>query len=363
MKRAWHTWQKMAAAGLVGAAGCGWLAGCASGGGAEPAVAPGGTQAGGVQATQGATLSRSELRERAIAELVAATRSSSAQVRANAIEGLSASPARLGPVLGVALRDSNEGVRTVAATVAGETSQRDQLGAVRALQRDASPYVQASALYASVKLGDRSADLTPLGDLLTRSGSARVRAHAATMLGLIGDDSAVPMLRAAAASTMPRSGEGEIRMLRLAVSQALVRLGEEQEIHTLHAALFPSTPDQLETAAVAAQMLGEVSSRRSIPELTNLVVYRDGTTGQQMPAEIRLAAAQSLGQLGKNDGAFVGLEYVNDQNPLVRAQAARVLGVMRGDEARAALERLLEDPNPLVRVSAAAGVLDSVAGR
>ncbi len=281
-------------------------------------------------------------------------------MRANAIEGLSETPARLGPVLGVALRDSNEGVRAVAAAVAGRTGQREQLGAVRALHRDRSPFVQASALYASTQLGDREVDITPLGGLLTQSGSARVRAHAATMVGMIGDASAVPMLRSAAAAQMPRAGEGEVRLLRLSISEALVRLGEDEELHTLHAALFPSTPDELEAAAIAAQMLGEIGSRRSIPELTNLVVYEDTATGQRMPAEVRLAAAKSLGELGKTDGAFVGLEYVNDANPLIRAQAARALGVMRGGEVRPALERLLQDTDPLVRVSAAAGVLDHV---
>lgn len=246
--------------------------------------------------------------------------------------------------------------------VAGEVRQRDQAGALRPLLRDPSAFVRASATYALIALGDRTVDPTPLGDMATQDSSARVRAHAATMLGLIGDESAIPLLRATAAAKMPRAGEGEIRLLRLSVSEALVRLGEEQEIHTLHAALFPSTPDQLESAAIAAQMLGELGSRRSIPELTNLVVYLDPASGQQMPAEIRMSAAQSLGRLGKNDGAFVGLEYVNNPDPLIRAQAARVLGVMRGSEASAALARLLEDPNPLVRVSAAAGVLESLEG-
>ncbi len=335
----------------------------AEGGGLASTANTGG--AGGQVGGQGmrSTLSRSELRERAIAELVAATRSSNAQVRANAIEGLKWSPARLGPVLGLGLRDSNEGVRAVAAVVAGDKRQRAQMGAVRALQRDRSPYVRASAIYSLIAMGDRSIDPTPLGDLATRSSSARVRAHAVTMLGLIGDDSAVAVLRSAAASRMPRVGEGEIRMLRLSVSEALVRLGEDEEIHTLHAALFPSTPDQLEVAAVAAQMLGELGSRRSIPELTNLVVYRDSATGQRMPGEVRMAAARSLGQLGKRDGAFVGLEYVNDVNPVLRAQAAMALGVMRGPEALGGLEKLMADSNPMVRVSAAAGMLEALNGR
>lgn len=339
------------------------VVGCASDGGPHP-VADGN---GGEAVTSGseirATLSRSELRERAIAELVAASRSNNAQVRANAIEGLELSPARLGPVLGLGLRDTNEGVRTVAAVVAGEKKQRAQMGAVRALLRDRSPYVRAAAIYSLLSMGDRSVDPTPLGDLATRSSSARVRAQAVTFLGQLGDPSAVAVIRSAVAGQMPRVGEGEMRMLRLTVSEALVRLGENDEIHTLHAALFPSTPDQLESAAVAAQMLGELGSRRSIPELTNLVVYRESGTGQQMPGEVRMAAARSLGQLGKRDGAFVGLEYMNDANPVLRAQAARVLGVMRGPEVMGGLERLMGDANPLVRVSAAAGMLEALTGR
>jgi HEAT repeat protein len=343
-------------------------AGCQSGSGnSDPAQRGNGSpNAGASTANTSDTttaVNRSAMRERAIAELLEASSSNSAQLRANAIEGLALSPARLGPSLAAALRDENEGVRAVAAVIVGKTSQRSQLAAVRSMVRDSSPFVQASAIYAARALGDTSIDPTIVGTFATTHPSPRVRAHAVSMLGLMGDPSAIPVLRAAATARLVRASEGETRLLRLSASESMARLGVDEEIHTLHAALFPSTPDQLEVAAVAAQMLGELGSRRSMPELINLVVYEDSSTSQRMPAEIRMAAARSLGQLGKRDGAFVALEYVNHTNPMLRAQAARTLGVMQGSEVLPTLQRLLEDPDPSVRVAAAAGALEALDGR
>jgi HEAT repeat protein len=229
--------------------------------------------------------------------------------------------------------------------------------------RDSSPFVQSSAIYAARTLGDSSIDPTPVGNYATGHPSPRVRAHAASMLGLMGDPSAIPVLRAAASAKLVRASEGETRILRLTASESMARLGVDEEIHTLHAALFPSTPDQLEVAAVAAQMLGEIGSRRSMPELINLVVYEDSSTSQRMPAEVRMAAARSLGQLGKRDGAFVAMEYVNNSNPMLRAQAVRTLGVMQGGEVLPTIQRLMEDPDPGVRVAAAAAALEALDGR
>lgn len=302
-------------------------------------------------------VSRSAVREQAIAVLLDLAASPLPQVRANALEGLSRAPARLEPAAARGLRDPNEGVRSVAATVAGRTKLASLTTAIEPLANDPSPYVRASAIYALRALG-RGADPTPVASLLLDHPEPGVRSHAAWILGEMGEESAIGLLRAGASSRMPRASLGAARLFRLQVAEALFKLGQDGELHTIHAALFPSAPDELEGAALASQMLGAIGSRRSIPELKNMVTYRD-ERGGRMPAEIRLAALRSLGQLGERTGAFIVEEYRDAADPLVRAHYALALGQCDGP---AVLDRLAELMGPsepdLVRVAAATAALE-----
>lgn len=296
-----------------------------------------------------------ELRERAIATLTELSVDIDPQVRANVLEALVVAPARLEPIAAAGLRDSNEGVRAVAAMAVGKARLTRLASAVEPLLSDPSPRVQTSAIYAMRRLG-READPTPLASFALGDPRPTVRAHAVWALGELGDRSALPLLREAAARPMPRAGDGEVRLLRLQVAEAMLKLGDDDQLHPLHAALFVSRPEHLETAALAAQILGEVGNRSSIPDLRNLAVYRD-EQGNQMPAEVRLAAAGALARLGQTDGAFIAEEYASHASPLVRAQAAVVFGETTGPTNVARLEGLLGDPEERVRVAAAAGIL------
>src|SRR5438067_629170 len=99
----------------------------------------------------------SALRERALNMLLEATSSPEAQLRANAIEGLTRAPARLEPVLPVALKDQNVGVRTVAAMAVGKARLARLAPAVQPLLDDKSSYVRAAAVYA-LRANDPQAD-------------------------------------------------------------------------------------------------------------------------------------------------------------------------------------------------------------
>lgn len=298
-----------------------------------------------------------ELRERAISLLVAETESRNPEVRANAVEGLAATPSRLKPLLPALLADENLGVRTVAAMAVGKQRLTAAVASVRPLVYDPAPMVRAAAVFALRRCGDTSpeANPTPIGELLWDS-SPLVRAHGAYLLGELRDRSALPMLEEALRRQMPRALPAEVRVMELQFAEARVKLGDDEALHPIRAALYPSRPDDLEATALAAQIIGEVNDRRSIDQLVYLTARLDETK-RPMPPEVRLAAAAALARLGLPRGEFLANEFVNDSQPALRAQAALVLGRVGKTESLGTLERMLEDREARVRVAAAAAIL------
>ena len=319
------------------------LAGCASNPSAGPDRAPGPL----------APVELSLLREDALAELQRAASDADPQQRANAVEAFSNAPARAAAVCRLGMADDHLAVRFVAAMTAGELRDPSLRPAAEALLRDPSPVVRAAAVYASRTLGG-SADPTELGSMLLSARDTRQRAQAAFILGELGDDSAVPLLREAAKADPATATLAELRLFRLQIAEALAKLGNEEAVETVRAALYPSRPEELEAAALACQILGEIGDRRSIDQLIYLI-ERDGA--DRMPAEVRLAAAGALAQLGEPGGAFVAAEYTDHENPALRAQAAAVIGLIGSADHAEQLRDTLLDPDPLVRISAAAAVL------
>lgn len=303
---------------------------------------------------------RSELRERAIALLTDAARSDEPQLRANALEALEWAPARLPPLVAAGFLDANEGVRAVACLVAGRRGLRDLRPSVSPLLNDASPSVRVTALYALAAMGD-GVDRTPLAGALLEAESPRVRALAAFVLGELGDRSALPLLRQSAMAAAPRAEPNEQRLFQLQLAEAMVKLGDEKRLEGVRAALYPARPEELELAALAVQIIGQVGDRASVSQLIALTAYEEG--GRQMPAEVRLGAADSLARLGRREGWFIADEYVENELAVVRAQAAHVYGRTGHAQNLPKLEALMADPVGLVRVAAAAAVLESLSGR
>lgn len=332
----------MASAGLMGAMLCGCTA-------SQPRT---------VEAQPVATrdpVALSQLRERALDELVAASASEYALERANAIEGLQYAPSRLEPIAAAALMDPNEGVRSVAATVIGQVQLRTLAGAVRPLLADASPFVVASAIYAIDRTGG-SVDPSPLGRFLFDGASAKVRAHAAFILGEMGQESALPMLSDAARSTETVGSSIDQRLLELQIAEAMIKLGDRAKLDTVRAALLPATPDDLEATALAAQIIGKVQDRQSIDRLIFLSAQRD-QRGATLPPEILLAIAGGLAELRVGGAWNVADAHRSSADPSIRAQAAIVYGQTEDRAQLGKLESMLEDASPLVRIAAATGVL------
>lgn len=329
------------------AAGSLWLGG--------PAAALGQSSAG-VDAVE-----RSRLRELAIDELMRLATSEDAQVRANAIEGLIPAPARLEVVLPAALADENAGVRTVAAMAVGKAKLEDVAPAVEPLVRDSSPFVRAGAIYA-LRVNGRQVNPGPLGGMVTQDPSPRVRAHAAFLLGELGDKGTSAMLREAAQLDVARASPAEMKVLGVQIAEALVKLGDDEQLHTIRAALYPASPAELDATVLAVQVLGQLEDRASVGQLQNLATMRD-QSGATMPTEVRLAVWGTLGRLGVSVDAAEVAQVLERGSEPQQIQAAWALGEIGGGTAVRRLEERLGQGPERVRVAVAAAMLRASDGR
>lgn len=342
-------------------------AGCAAkqrgDGGTKPAQtgpkqgsqAQGGTQGG----TQGADYSRpvvaSSLREQAIATIEELARATDPVVRANAVEAAGRSPARLRSVIERGLTDPNTGVRAVSAMTVGKGKIKDLAERTRSLLDDSSVFVRISAIFA-LAVNNRPVDQTPLADTLLTDGSIAARSQAAFVLGELRNTTSKPLLRQAMRETPANATPEQAKIFQLQVAEALIKLGDDEQRTGVRAALYPSRPEELEAAALAAQILGQVNDRKSIDQLVYLSEHKD-QMGNMHPAEVRLAVAASLMAMGLKGGQFIPDQYAGSAEGPVRAQVAHAYGMMGGNYGLNRLAEMMGDPEAMVRVAAADGIL------
>ncbi len=319
----------------------------------DPAFASGQQPAPGTAAARQRTM-----RDESVHRLLAMATSGNAQVRANAIEGLERAGTRAEPAIALALQDENPGVRSIAALVAARSGLVSLAPTVRQMTTDSSQFVRASAL-ASLFIMGEPVDPSELSTMVLESREPRARAHAAFLLGEMGDRSALPMLRQAWATPIRDASEIERHILRLQIAEAMIKLGDDTSIDSVRAALYPSRPEELEATALAVQIIGEVRDRGSIDQLIYLA---DDSQPRVMPAEVRLAVAGALAQMGLDQGGFIADRYASNAADVIRAQAAKVYGRTGRGEHVPALMAMMDDPSELVRVAAAAGMVDLLAG-
>lgn len=330
------------------------LAGCASSG-KKSSIADRPTDARTLE-----PIAQAALRERAFETLASAATNDDPRIRANAMEAAGLSPTRNAKVLRLGLQDPSIAVRSVAAISVGDAKAASLVQDVRPLLEDSSPFVRCSAIFAMVRCGEM-VDRRDLARALLDDPSTKVRSHAAYILGELGDVSALPLLRQSLRMKPARASQIEINLFQLQVAEALVKLGDEDQLEPLRAALYPSRPEDLEATALAVQILGTVKDKRSIDQLIYLSATRD-TEGQMMPAEVRLAIASSLARMGLRQGDFIADEFVDDKKVVLRSQAAFVYGETGTPTNLGVLDRLLNDPEWSVRVAAAASVVKISAG-
>lgn len=300
-------------------------------------------------------VARDAIRERAMRVLTQAAMSTDPRIRANAMEASGYCADRCQDLLRAGLSDANLAVRTVAALTIGKQRVTPLVPETRPLLRDTSPYVQAAAIYALIRCGE-SVDRSPLGPIVTDDPSLRVRANAAWVLGELGDRSALPLLRNASANRPARSSQTEFNLFQLQVAEAMIKLGDEQQLEPVRAALYPARPEDLELTALAVQILGEVKDRGSADQLMYLSATKD-QAGQRLPAEVRLAIASAMAKMGWPQGDFIADEFIREHAPTIRSQAASVYGETGTPDNLGILDGVLEDSDWGVRVAASGAVL------
>ncbi|MCE2653774.1 MAG: hypothetical protein LW650_09890 [Planctomycetaceae bacterium] len=335
-------------AGVLALAGLLVFAGC-DGAGGGPRSTPSGAAASTVSAVEA-----SKLREEALTLLLRASEGGTPEQRANAIEALIPVPQRLEAVLLRSISDANPGVRSVSAMAAGKARLPKLMDACRGMLSDPLPFVQASAILALGRNGE-AVDPTPLAAML-RSPNPGIRAQAAFVLGELGNASALPLLKEAAVRPVPRADSASARVMYLQLAEAMIKLGDEAAVNEVRAALYPTRPEDLELAALAAQIIGQVQDRQAISQLVYLTAFQD-KSGNKYPAEVRLAAAASLARLGNERGSFIADEFAGSSLAPLRAQSALVYGATGQVDNLSKLAKMLQDPEPLVRIAAAAAVV------
>mgnify|MGYP001380010451 CR=1 FL=1 len=279
------------------------------------------------------------LRERARTEIIAASRAPDAVLRANAMEaaqnGLGG--AEGAPIVLTGLKDDRPIVRYAAAMAAGSLRLESARPLLLGLADESDDMVRIGARFALHKLGDyrRSHDL----EQTATSPNPRTRAVTAQALGLLGEPSAIKLLR-----PMLRDPDANVR---IQVSEALWRLGDEEGLESLVATLVGQYPDDQMVAILALAAPRNAVAARP---------YLRGRLTTQYPA-VNLVAARAMGMIGLDDGYTLAIQGAESKEPLERHLAALALGAIGRADAQPALAKLLSDPEASVRLAAAVAVL------
>lgn len=293
-----------------------------------------------------------ETRDNAIALLMQAVQSELPILRANAIEGLRSEPTYLSQVAQVGLADTNRGVRFVTAMTIGRAGLKDHTAALQALLSDRSDSVRAAAMFA-LRVTGQQVDLSPLSAML-ESRDPEVQANAAMIVGELGNESALRMLRSALGKHSRLVSSARARMVDLQIAEAMVMLGDETQIEPIHAALF-ARDEEAEITGLACQICGRVGDASSVPLLLRLAMVEGRS---QRPPDIRMAALAALARIEPGRAtADIPLQYTQSGDYRQRAQAAYTLGLVGDPSTLPVLAMLMSDPNPVVQVAAAAAVV------
>ena len=302
--------------------------------------------------TQSVMVDASKLRINAIDLLRRAAESSNDQLRVHAVEAMQFAPEELEDVLRSALGDANRGVRFGAAMMVGKLRLSSLAYLAEPLVDDPSESVRAAAIFA-LHRANRSVSLDPLAAML-RSPDPEVKGNAVMVLGELANPTAMPMLREAARNHSRRMSSNRQRVIDLQIAEAMVRMGDEDQLDVIRAALF-APADQGEFAAMACMIAGRLRDEAYGAALHDMAI-REGRDAR--PAEVRLAAALALAEMTPERAPVqVPLAFHRHENFQIRAQAAWTLGAFTHAPVRDTLAELMQDENPLVQVSAAGGML------
>jgi HEAT repeat protein len=294
----------------------------------------------------------SQLVDGAVDLLLTAAQADHPQLRHHALEALQPLPQTVAPLARQGLVDPNRAVRFAAVMTIGQLKLSEHAHLLEPLLQDESPSVQAAAIYALRRCG-RKVNLNPLAAMI-KSPDAEVRGNAAMVLGEIGDPSAAKLIQQAIGQRSARVPAARGKIVELQMAAALVKLGDDENLKVIRAALF-APEEQSEIAALACLLCGELGDASAIADLHNLT---DPTEGFQRQPEVRMAATQAMAMLDPRRAPLeVPSMYAVDEAPERRSQAATTLGVIGDPAALATLQAMMSDPDPLVQVAAAGAIL------
>ena len=293
----------------------------------------------------------STVQESALSILLQATKSSQPRLRANAIEALRYAPPNiLESVVRESLVDENRGVRFVASMMIGEQRLCNLSLLLEPLLLDGSQSVQAAAMFSIYKCGGK-VDLNPIAKMLN-SVNPELRGNAAMILGQMGNASAKQMIRDALKTTPVSITPIRRRLINLQMAEALILLGEQEELEVVRAAIFSSSQES-EVTAIACQIAGRLHDVEVTSTLESITL-----TPNRYPDEIRLIAATALAEINPSRMPMEPvLRFTSSDFASLRSQCATALGVQGNQLNLGPLTLMMEDSDPLVQISAAGAVL------
>jgi HEAT repeat protein len=294
---------------------------------------------------------RNTVKQSALALLQQSAESTNPRIRANAIEALRYAPnAILESVLRFALGDVNRGVRFVAAMMIGEKKLCSLSMFLEPLLLDDSESVQAAALYSLYRCGSK-VDLNPIAQML-ESGNPELQGNAAMVLGLMGNKSAVRLIRDALKIPQDLITPIRRRLVNLQMAEALILLGERNELEVIRAAIF-SSAQEAEVTALACQIAGRLGDVEVVSTLESITMSLN-----RYPDEIRLVAATSLAEISPLRVPLeLVLSFSSNDSANIRSQCATALGVQGNQLSLGPLALMLTDVDQLVQISAAGAIL------
>ncbi len=207
----------------------------------------------------------------------------------------------------------------------------------------------------------RDGDADGIRELLLNSESPAVRARAAKLLGeVVAEDDIESVetlvsvvvtdenedVRSAAIDGLDEIGSGAVEQLLVKITGTQIQQGADWATAKRFAKALSSEIPELRMAA--ANALGQLGEPSAVPALINSLADDN--------PQVRIRACSSLAVIGHSRAVPALIELLSDANGQVRHEAAVSLASIGDDQALYALLNMLDDENPSIRRIAASSL-------
>lgn len=272
----------------------------------------------GIDSTRGTTVSAfkpnvsvQKLKPQALAILKKSLHHDNAYIRGQAAEIVATTNCRdMMPDVLALLDDPTTAVRFSATLAVGDMRCFGCEKQVAALLNDTNENVQIAAAYAMVKLNQSSYHETIRQ--AAKNPDQTVRANAVLLLGNLGDRRDLDLLYEVL------SDSDSLDKVRLQTVESIARLGDERMYRSKLWALLIST--YADDRVMGIRGMGALGTTEAKNAITTML--------QDDVQEVRLAAAEQLGQMGDNRGQDEVYRYLQSNPNLNRADMANNMAVL-----------------------------------